>query len=116
MKFKEIFDRSIIIEEHVRKGLKVYYEVDLELYKPTEKNIEQSQQPIQQNVQQQQPQDMSTQQIQEPVQSIPDINQQPQQDLNNQSSNQTQNINGIDVDSFKFNFKHIFFLLLSIYK
>jgi len=98
MKFKEIFDRSIVIEEHVRKGLKIYYEVDLELYKPTEEKVEQ---PIQQNVQSQQPQDMSTQQIQEPVQSSPDMNQQPQQGLNNQPLNQTQDTSGIDVDSFK---------------
>lgn len=100
MKFKEIFDRSIVIEEHVRKGLKVYYEVDLELYKPTEEKIEQPQQPIQQNVQQQ-PQDINSQSIQEPVQSSPDMNQQPQQDLNNQLVNQTQDTSGIDVDSFK---------------
>ena len=101
MKFKEIFDRSIVIEEHVRKGLKVYYEVDLELYKPTEEKVEQPQQPIQQNVQPQQSQDINSQSIQEPVQSSPDMNQQPQQDLNNQSLNQTQDTSGIDVDSFK---------------
>lgn len=101
MKFKEIFDRSIVIEEHVRKGLKVYYEVDLELYKPTEEKVEQPQQPIQQNIQPQQSQDISSQSIQEPVQSSPDMNQQPQQDLNNQSLNQTQDTSGIDVDSFK---------------
>lgn len=98
MKFKEVFDRSIVIEEHVRKGLKVYYEVDLELYKPTEEKVEQ---PIQQNIQPQQPQDMNSQSIQEPVQSSPDMNQQPQQDLNNQPVNQTQDTSGIDVDSFK---------------
>lgn len=98
MKFKEIFDRSIVIEEHVRKGLKVYYEVDLELYKPTEEKVEQ---PIQQNIQPQQPQDINSQSIQEPVQSSPDMNQQPQQDLNNQPVNQTQDTSGIDVDSFK---------------
>ena len=100
MKFKEIFDRSIVIEEHVRKGLKVYYEVDLELYKPTEENIEQ---PTQQNVQPQQ-QDLSQQMTQEPTaQPIQDVNQQtqttqPVQDMNNQPNNQT---SGIDVDSFK---------------
>lgn len=98
MKFKEIFDRSIVIEEHVRKGLKIYYEVDLELYKPTEEKVEQ---PIQQNIQPQQPQDINNQSIQEPVQSSPDMNQQPQQDLNNQPVNQTQDTSGIDVDSFK---------------
>ena len=100
MKFKEIFDRSIVIEEHVRKGLKIYYEVDLELYKPTEEKVEQPQQPIQQNIQPQ-PQDINSQSIQEPVQSSPDMNQQPQQDLNNQSLDQTQDTSGIDVDSFK---------------
>lgn len=102
MKFKEIFDRSIVIEEHVRKGLKIYYEVDLELYKPKEENVEQPRQPIQQNVQQQQ-QDLSQQMTQEPAaQPIQDVNQQiqttqPVQDMNNQP-NQT---SGIDVDSFK---------------
>lgn len=100
MKFKEIFDRSIVIEEHVRKGLKVYYEVDLELYKPTEEKVEQPQQPIQQNVQPQ-PQDINSQSIQEPAQSSPDMKQQPQQDLNNQPVNQTQDTSGIDIDSFK---------------
>lgn len=55
MNFKEIFDKQIIVEEHVRKGLKIFYEIDLNLIKPKqEENIQdipvqqQTQAPIQQ--------------------------------------------------------------------
>ena len=34
MKFKDIFDREVIVEEHVRKGLKIFYEIDMNLVKP----------------------------------------------------------------------------------
>ena len=34
MKFKDIFDREVIVEEHVRKGLKIFYEIDMNLIKP----------------------------------------------------------------------------------
>ena len=39
MKFKEIFDKAVLVEGHVRKGLKIFYEIDLNLIKP--KNEEQ---------------------------------------------------------------------------
>lgn len=55
MNFKEIFDKQIIIEEHVRKGLKIFYEIDLNLIKPKqEENLQnittqqQTQAPVQQ--------------------------------------------------------------------
>lgn len=52
MNFKEVFDKQIIVEEHVRKGLKIFYEIDLNLIKPKqEENIpaqQQTQAPIQQ--------------------------------------------------------------------
>lgn len=34
MKFKDIFDREVIVEEHIRKGLKIFYEIDMNLVKP----------------------------------------------------------------------------------
>ncbi len=34
MKFKELFDRTILTENHVRKELKIYYEIDFNLIKP----------------------------------------------------------------------------------
>lgn len=35
MKFKELFDKEILTEsQQLRKGLKVFYEIDLDLYKP----------------------------------------------------------------------------------
>lgn len=34
MNFKEIFDKEIIVEEHIRKRLKIFYEIDLNLIKP----------------------------------------------------------------------------------
>ena len=41
MNFKEIFDREIIVEGHVRKGLKIFYEIDLNLIKPKQEQPEQ---------------------------------------------------------------------------
>jgi len=40
MKFKDIFDREVITEAHVRKGLKIFYEIDLNLIKPKEEKPE----------------------------------------------------------------------------
>lgn len=45
MNFKEIFDKEIIVEDHIRKGLKVFYEIDLNLIKPKEEKQEQPPQP-----------------------------------------------------------------------
>ena len=51
MKFKDIFDKEVIVEQHVRKGLKIIYELDLNLVKPQqEENQEQPQQAAQQPV------------------------------------------------------------------
>lgn len=56
MNFKEVFDKQIIVEEHVRKGLKIFYEIDLNLIKPKqEENL--------QNIPTQ-PTEMPTQQVQ----------------------------------------------------
>ena len=46
MNFKEIFDREIIVEEHVRKGLKIFYEIDLNLVKPKQETPEQPVTPV----------------------------------------------------------------------
>ena len=46
MNFKEIFDREIIVEEHVRKGLKIFYEIDLNLVKPKQETPEQPTAPV----------------------------------------------------------------------
>jgi hypothetical protein len=91
MNFKEIFDKQIIVEEHVRKGLKIFYEIDLNLIKPKqEENLQnittqqQTQAPVQQvqptpqidNTQTQQP-DSTTQTTEiPPEQQV----QQPEQD------------------------------------
>lgn len=42
MKFKEIFDKEIIIESHIRKNLKIFYEINLKLVKPKEEKKEES--------------------------------------------------------------------------
>lgn len=34
MKFKELFSKQFLVEEHVRKSLKVFYEINMELFKP----------------------------------------------------------------------------------
>ena len=36
MNFKELFDREILNEQYVRKELKIFYELKLDLYKPKE--------------------------------------------------------------------------------
>lgn len=46
MNFKEIFDREIIVEDHVRKGLKIFYEIDLNLVKPKQETTEQPTAPV----------------------------------------------------------------------
>jgi len=70
MNFKEIFDKQIIVEEHVRKGLKIFYEIDLNLIKPKqEENL--------QNI-------TTQQQTQAPVQQV-----QPTQQINNTQTQQT---------------------------
>lgn len=66
MKFKEIFDKAVLTEEHVRKGLKIFYEIDLDLIKP--KVPEQSAVP-------QQP--AATPETTQPVQSVQNPEQQP---------------------------------------
>ena len=45
MKFKDIFDREVITEAHVRKGLKIFYEIDLNLIKPKEEKPEEASAP-----------------------------------------------------------------------
>lgn len=46
MNFKEIFDREIIVEDRVRKGLKIFYEIDLNLVKPKQEVPEQPAVPV----------------------------------------------------------------------
>lgn len=75
MKFKEIFDKEVFLESSVRKGLKIIYELKLDLYKPsTEEPKEQpNQQPAQtQNIQAVNP--VAPQSIEQPPvpQSVPE--------------------------------------------
>ena len=98
MKFKELFDKEILNEQHVRKELKVIYELNLDLYKPEEIKVPQEQ-PQQNNTQeiQQVPQEMPQVPVQQttevsqeqPENVAPDNQQQPQQnnaDLENNKS------------------------------
>lgn len=55
MKFKEIFDKEIIIESHVRKSLKIFYEINLKLVKPKEEKKEEPAQEQPKNEPEQQP-------------------------------------------------------------
>ena len=93
MKFKEIFDRAVLTEEYVRKGLKIFYEIDLDLIKAKAELKVQNPQQSEQNLQQatQQPQ-QNPQQPQE---------QQPQQEPVAQPPEQSQqNDDEIDINSF----------------
>lgn len=46
MKFKELFDKEMLVEsQHVRKGLKIFYEFDLKLIKPQTETPETPAQP-----------------------------------------------------------------------
>lgn len=86
MKFKDIFDREVIVEEHVRKGLKIFYEIDMNLVKPKQEQtapenpvVQQPPQPIT-PVQPEQPVSApapETQVNQEPVQQEPEQTPQP---------------------------------------
>ena len=62
MKFKELFDKEILNEQHVRKELKVIYELNLDLYKPEEIKVPQEQ-----------PQQNNTQEIQQVPQEMPQV-------------------------------------------
>ena len=85
MKFKDIFDREVIVEEHVRKGLKIFYEIDMNLIKPkqeatTPENPVVQQQPIA-PVQPEQPVSTPAPEMQvntEPVQQTQQPEQTPQ--------------------------------------
>lgn len=47
MKFKELFDKIILTEEHIRKTLKIFYEINLKLIKPEGENPEENNQAAQ---------------------------------------------------------------------
>ena len=75
MKFKELFDKEILNEQHVRKELKIIYELNLDLYKPKEE--EQQYQNIQQNdIQQPMSQPQQPPQQEQPVEN-PTYQEQP---------------------------------------
>lgn len=63
MKFKELFDKQMLLEKTVRKQLKIFYEIDLQLIKPKKEEV-----PPEQNQQVQQ---------QVPAQEIPPAAQEP---------------------------------------
>ena len=47
MKFKELFDKEMLVEsQHVRKGLKIFYEFDLKLIKPKAETPDVNQAPL----------------------------------------------------------------------
>jgi len=83
MRFKELFDREFLTESHVRKGLKIFYEIDLKLIKSKEEMIQQT--PVQQPI---------VQQPETPAQEVqaPEIPQQktPQQVPQEPVQNQTE--------------------------
>ena len=89
MKFKDIFDREVIVEEHVRKGLKIFYEIDMNLVKPKQEqtapeNLAVQQQPIT-PVQPEQPVSAPAPETQvnpEPVQQQPEQPEQTPQPTN----------------------------------
>ena len=91
MKFKDIFDREVIVEEHVRKGLKIFYEIDMNLVKPKQE------QTAPENPVVQQPQPITPVQPEQPV-SAPapeaQVNQEPVQPEPEQTPQPT---NGPDV-------------------
>ena len=77
MKFKELFDKEVLTEtSHIRKDLKIYYELNLSLIKAKKNAEEQSAQPTQQepvnNIPAPTPEVQPTQPVQqEPVNNIP---------------------------------------------
>jgi type IV secretory pathway VirB10-like protein len=78
MNFKELFDREILNEQYVRKELKIFYELKLDLYKPKETTeVPQAEIPPQQQaeipVQQNEPQP------EQPASTEPVPQEQPQQ-------------------------------------
>lgn len=78
MKFKELFDKEILNEQHIRKELKVIYELNLDLYKPEEIKAPQEQ-----------PQQNNTQEIQQVPQEMPQI---PAQQTSEVSQEQPENV------------------------
>ena len=87
MKFKELFDKEILNEQHVRKELKVIYELNLDLYKPEEIKVPQEQ-PQQNNTQeiQQVPQEMP----QVPIQQTPEVSQEQPENVAPENQQQPQ--------------------------
>ena len=95
MKFKDIFDRAfpidpsireeieknLLTEGKVKKGLNIFYKIDLDLIKP-ENEIQQPEQPVQAP-------EVPVEPIQQPVQQIPPEEPQvpPEQDVNQQPVN-----------------------------
>lgn len=76
MKFKDLFDKEMLVEQHIRKQLKIIYEIDMNLIKPQEEPPEKqsSQEALQQPVQQ--PETVPNQPVPaEPA--TPDVNASP---------------------------------------
>lgn len=90
MKFKELFDKEILNEQHIRKELKVIYELNLDLYKPEEIKTPQEQ-PQQNNTQeiQQVPQEMP----QIPAQQTPEVSQEQPENVAPENQQQPQQNN-----------------------
>ena len=97
MKFKELFDKEILNEQHVRKELKVIYELNLDLYKPEEIKIPQEQ-PQQNNTQE--IQQVSQEIPQVPVQQTPEVSQEQPENVAPENQQQQQQ-NNADLENNK---------------
>ena len=92
MKFKDIFDREVIVEEHVRKGLKIFYEIDMNLVKP-----KQEQTAPENPVVQQPPQPITPVQPEQPVSALAPEAQVNPEPVQQQPEQTPQPTNGPDV-------------------
>lgn len=78
MKFKDLFDKEMLVEQHIRKQLKIIYEIDMTLIKAKEETPEK--QPTQEVQQEPAKQPEVTNQPNQPVQvepAVTDVNASP---------------------------------------
>jgi len=99
MNFKEVFDKQIIVEEHVRKGLKIFYEIDLNLIKPKqEENLQNipTQQQTQTPIQQVQPSpQIDNTQIQQTDNTTQTTEMPPEQQIQQPEQDNKPDVNGL---------------------
>lgn len=100
MKFKDLFDRDILGEATVRKNLKIFYRIDLDLFKnKAEEPQQQTQQPVQDVVQQTAPTTPEPATEQPPVDTAqqPETPPEPPQETSAPENNDQQD-NGVVVN------------------